>query len=60
MKLTPISRQDLVRRLRSLGWSGPYSGGDSQGFEPFVVQSVQSRLSFARCFRWSRLDSLMA
>ena len=26
MKLSPISRQELIRRLRSLGWSGPFSG----------------------------------
>lgn len=27
MRLTPISRSDLVRRLRTLGWTGPYPGG---------------------------------
>jgi predicted RNA binding protein YcfA (HicA-like mRNA interferase family) len=27
MRLTPISRQDLVKRLRRLGWEGPYPGG---------------------------------
>jgi predicted RNA binding protein YcfA (HicA-like mRNA interferase family) len=30
MKLSPISRQDLIRRLRDLGWSGPYSGTKHQ------------------------------
>ena len=25
MRLAPVSRQDLIRRLRSLGWGGPYS-----------------------------------
>ena len=30
MRLTPISRQELVRRLRGLGWSGPYSGTKHQ------------------------------
>lgn len=30
MKLTPVSRQELIRRLRSLGWSGPYVGGKHQ------------------------------
>ena len=30
MKLTPINRQDLIRRLRSLGWHGPYSGTKHQ------------------------------
>lgn len=30
MKLSPISRADLIRRLRSLGWSGPYSGTKHQ------------------------------
>ena len=23
----PISRAELIRRLRALGWEGPYSGG---------------------------------
>ena len=26
MKLSPVSRSELIRRLRSLGWSGPFSG----------------------------------
>lgn len=26
-KLTPISWQELVRRLRALGFEGPYAGG---------------------------------
>ena len=26
-RLTPISRRNLIRRLRSLGFAGPYSGG---------------------------------
>jgi len=30
MKLSPVSRQELIRRLRALGWSGPYSGGKHQ------------------------------
>ena len=30
MRLTPISRRDLVRRLRSLGWEGPFAGGKHQ------------------------------
>ncbi len=30
MRLTPISRSDLVRRLRALGWDGPHSGGRHQ------------------------------
>ena len=30
MRLVPVSRQDLIRRLRSLGWSGPYSGTKHQ------------------------------
>jgi len=25
--LGPISRQDLIRRLREIGFDGPYSGG---------------------------------
>jgi predicted RNA binding protein YcfA (HicA-like mRNA interferase family) len=30
MRLTPISRSNLIRRLESLGWQGPYSGGRHQ------------------------------
>jgi predicted RNA binding protein YcfA (HicA-like mRNA interferase family) len=30
MKLSPISRPALIRRLRSLGWSGPISGAKHQ------------------------------
>jgi len=30
MKLSPLSRQDLIRRLRALGWDGPYSGAKHQ------------------------------
>ena len=30
MKLTPVSRQELIRRLRTLGWSGPYPCGRHQ------------------------------
>ena len=30
MKLTPVTRQELIRRLRRLGWSGPYTGGKHQ------------------------------
>ena len=30
MKLSPVRRQELIRRLRLLGWSGPYSGGKHQ------------------------------
>jgi predicted RNA binding protein YcfA (HicA-like mRNA interferase family) len=30
MKLSPVSRQELIRRLRSLGWSGPFSGAKHQ------------------------------
>jgi predicted RNA binding protein YcfA (HicA-like mRNA interferase family) len=26
-RLTPISRRELVRRLQSLGFEGPYAGG---------------------------------
>ena len=30
MKLSPVSRQDLIRRLRSLGWGGPFAGTKHQ------------------------------
>ncbi len=26
-RLAPVSRRDLIRRLRRLGFEGPYSGG---------------------------------
>ncbi|GBC84994.1 hypothetical protein HRbin11_01434 [bacterium HR11] len=26
-RLTPVSRQELIRRLRRLGFTGPYAGG---------------------------------
>ena len=26
-KLTPVSREELIRRLKKLGFEGPYSGG---------------------------------
>ena len=38
MKLAPISRRDLIRRLRSLGWSGPYSGAKHQHMVNGIVQ----------------------
>jgi predicted RNA binding protein YcfA (HicA-like mRNA interferase family) len=30
MRLTPISRSDLIRRLKTHGWAGPYLGGRHQ------------------------------
>ena len=30
MRLTPVSRRELIKRLRSLGWDGPFSGGKHQ------------------------------
>ena len=27
MRLTPISRTDLIKRFRLMGWEGPFSGG---------------------------------
>ena len=30
MKLSPVSRPELIHRLRSLGWSGPFSGSKHQ------------------------------
>lgn len=30
MRLSPTSRNDLIRRLKRLGWEGPYSGGRHQ------------------------------
>jgi predicted RNA binding protein YcfA (HicA-like mRNA interferase family) len=30
MRLTPVSRPDLIKRLRALGWEGPISGTKHQ------------------------------
>ena len=30
MRLAPISRSDLIKRLRTLGWEGPISGRKHQ------------------------------
>ena len=30
MRLSPVSRNELIRRLRLLGWAGPISGGRHQ------------------------------
>ena len=30
MKLSPVTRPELIRRLRLLGWSGPFSGAKHQ------------------------------
>jgi len=38
MKLSPISRQNLIKRLRSLGWDGPYAGGKHQHMVKGPVQ----------------------
>jgi predicted RNA binding protein YcfA (HicA-like mRNA interferase family) len=27
MRLHPVSRRNLIRRFRELGWDGPHSGG---------------------------------
>lgn len=38
MKLSPISRQHLIKRLRVLGWDGPYAGGKHQHMVKGQVQ----------------------
>lgn len=30
MRISPVSRSELIRRLKSFGWMGPYSGGRHQ------------------------------
>jgi predicted RNA binding protein YcfA (HicA-like mRNA interferase family) len=30
MRLTPVTRRELIKRLRNLGWDGPVSGGKHQ------------------------------
>lgn len=30
MRLSPVTRSELIRRLRQLGWEGPSSGGKHQ------------------------------
>lgn len=27
MRLTPVTRRELIKRLRRLGWEGPFAGG---------------------------------
>ena len=27
MRLTPIHRRDFIKRLKALGWDGPFAGG---------------------------------
>jgi predicted RNA binding protein YcfA (HicA-like mRNA interferase family) len=29
-RLTPLSRKELIRRLKKLGFAGPYSGGNHE------------------------------
>jgi len=36
MRLTPITRRELIKRFRRLGWEGPYAGGRHQ----FMVRGV--------------------
>ena len=38
MKLSPVSRQHLIKRLRALGWDGPYAGGKHQHMVKGPVQ----------------------
>lgn len=38
MKLSPISRQHLIKRLRALGWEGPMAGGKHQHMVKGYIQ----------------------
>ena len=38
MELTPVSRHELIRRLRKLGWSGPYASGKHQHMTKGSIQ----------------------
>ncbi|OYW74985.1 MAG: hypothetical protein B7Z37_15400 [Verrucomicrobia bacterium 12-59-8] len=38
MRLSPISRAQLIKRLRVLGWDGPYAGGKHQHMVKGSVQ----------------------
>ena len=38
MRLTPVSRLEFIRRLRSLGWTGPHSGTKHQHMVKGSVQ----------------------
>ena len=29
-RLTPVSRKEFIKRLRALGFDGPYAGGNSE------------------------------
>ena len=36
-KISPISRNDLIKKLKVLGWDGPYKGGKHW----FMIKSQQ-------------------
>jgi predicted RNA binding protein YcfA (HicA-like mRNA interferase family) len=38
MRLPPISRNDLIKRLRALGWTGPFPGRKHQHMVKGKVQ----------------------
>lgn len=38
VKLAPVTRSDLIRRLRALGWAGPFSGTKHQHMVKGSVQ----------------------
>lgn len=38
MKLSPVTRTELIRRLRKLEWAGPYSGTKHQHMVKGSVQ----------------------
>lgn len=39
-RLSPLSRRELVRRLRALGFEGPYPGGKHQWMRKGVVRII--------------------
>lgn len=38
MRLPPVSRSDLIKRLRAFGWTGPVPGGKHQHMVKGKVQ----------------------
>lgn len=47
MRLAPLSRSDLIRRLRGFGWTGPLAGGRHQfmvkGSRQLIIPNPHNR-----------------
>ena len=54
-KLKPISRNDLVRKLRKYGYSGPYQGGNHE----FMIRET-TRLTLPNVHRGDISSDLLS